>query len=215
VRSCQSVNAAVAGSGAKTRRRMPTPTCGAALPAPGRKSTMKAAPLATRDRSRAPLRLRRRGELPDLPGFVRTWRRRPTALLHINQTRIVTEHRVPLITQAVASGKSLRIKGFAANRGETGGRSARRLPLAAGNCRASAASHAFMLRQAHGARNDPRRMRRVAVAAPRCRRRSADLSVSCVTSWRRGWDSNPRSLARGTTDFESAPFGRSGTSPSH
>jgi hypothetical protein len=32
--------------------------------------------------------------------------------------------------------------------------------------------------------------------------------------WRRGWDSNPRSPARGTTDFESAPIDHSGTSPS-
>src|SRR6266852_6057725 len=32
--------------------------------------------------------------------------------------------------------------------------------------------------------------------------------------WRRGRDSNPRSPARGTTLFETAPFDRSGTSPS-
>ena len=32
--------------------------------------------------------------------------------------------------------------------------------------------------------------------------------------WRRGRDSNPRSPARGTTVFETAPFDRSGTSPS-
>ena len=32
--------------------------------------------------------------------------------------------------------------------------------------------------------------------------------------WRRGWDSNPRSPAKGTTDFESAPIDHSGTSPS-
>src|ERR1700736_4229836 len=31
--------------------------------------------------------------------------------------------------------------------------------------------------------------------------------------WRRGRDSNPRSPARGTTVFETAPFDRSGTSP--
>src|SRR5689334_10319246 len=33
------------------------------------------------------------------------------------------------------------------------------------------------------------------------------------TEWRRGRDSNPRSPARGTTVFETAPFDRSGTSP--
>src|SRR5438552_14872349 len=33
------------------------------------------------------------------------------------------------------------------------------------------------------------------------------------TGWRRGRDSNPRSPARGTTVFETAPFDRSGTSP--
>jgi hypothetical protein len=32
--------------------------------------------------------------------------------------------------------------------------------------------------------------------------------------WRRGRDSNPRSPVRGTTVFETAPFDRSGTSPS-
>ena len=34
-----------------------------------------------------------------------------------------------------------------------------------------------------------------------------------VLGWRRGRDSNPRSPARGTTVFETAPFDRSGTSP--
>jgi hypothetical protein len=33
------------------------------------------------------------------------------------------------------------------------------------------------------------------------------------TLWRRGRDSNPRSPARRTTVFETAPFDRSGTSP--
>ena len=32
-------------------------------------------------------------------------------------------------------------------------------------------------------------------------------------NWRRGRDSNPRSPARRTTVFETAPFDRSGTSP--
>ncbi len=36
---------------------------------------------------------------------------------------------------------------------------------------------------------------------------------SSVLKWRRGRDSNPRSPARGTTVFETAPFDRSGTSP--
>ncbi len=36
---------------------------------------------------------------------------------------------------------------------------------------------------------------------------------SSVLSWRRGRDSNPRSPAKGTTVFETAPFDRSGTSP--
>src|SRR6266478_5533044 len=35
----------------------------------------------------------------------------------------------------------------------------------------------------------------------------------CI-NWRRGRDSNPRSPARRTTVFETAPFDRSGTSPS-
>jgi hypothetical protein len=34
-----------------------------------------------------------------------------------------------------------------------------------------------------------------------------------LSDWRRGRDSNPRSPARGTTVFETAPFDRSGTSP--
>jgi site-specific DNA recombinase len=37
---------------------------------------------------------------------------------------------------------------------------------------------------------------------------------SSVPKWRRGRDSNPRSPVRGTTVFETAPFDRSGTSPS-
>jgi site-specific DNA recombinase len=37
---------------------------------------------------------------------------------------------------------------------------------------------------------------------------------SSVLRWRRGRDSNPRSPVRGTTVFETAPFDRSGTSPS-
>ena len=45
-------------------------------------------------------------------------------------------------------------------------------------------------------------------------RRSPSPPVGCdAANWRRGWDSNPRSLVRETTDFESAPFGHSGTSP--
>ena len=35
----------------------------------------------------------------------------------------------------------------------------------------------------------------------------------CYSHWRRGRDSNPRSPAKGTTVFETAPFDRSGTSP--
>jgi hypothetical protein len=41
-----------------------------------------------------------------------------------------------------------------------------------------------------------------------------DLRRSGMGDWRRGRDSNPRSPARGTTVFETAPFDRSGTSPS-
>ena len=37
---------------------------------------------------------------------------------------------------------------------------------------------------------------------------------SSVLKWRRGRDSNPRSPVRRTTVFETAPFDRSGTSPS-
>src|SRR5260370_40147928 len=46
--------------------------------------------------------------------------------------------------------------------------------------------------------------------------KNADLKPQfwiCI-NWRRGRDSNPRSPARGTTVFETAPFDRSGTSPS-
>jgi site-specific DNA recombinase len=44
--------------------------------------------------------------------------------------------------------------------------------------------------------------------------KSATPSVrSSVLKWRRGRDSNPRSPAKGTTVFETAPFDRSGTSP--
>ena len=43
--------------------------------------------------------------------------------------------------------------------------------------------------------------------------RSSPFTLAARRIWRRGWDSNPRSPARGTTDFESAPFGHSGTSP--
>ena len=38
-------------------------------------------------------------------------------------------------------------------------------------------------------------------------------SLDTMSLMRRGWDSNPRSHQGETTDFESAPFDHSGTSP--
>ena len=43
--------------------------------------------------------------------------------------------------------------------------------------------------------------------------RTATDREFATLGWRRGRDSNPRSPARGTTVFETAPFDRSGTSP--
>src|SRR5438477_6016671 len=45
------------------------------------------------------------------------------------------------------------------------------------------------------------------------RRRNAGKGLNKLGNWRRGRDSNPRSPARRTTVFETAPFDRSGTSP--
>src|SRR5437762_9744964 len=45
------------------------------------------------------------------------------------------------------------------------------------------------------------------------RRRNACKYLNRLRHWRRGRDSNPRSPARRTTVFETAPFDRSGTSP--
>ena len=39
------------------------------------------------------------------------------------------------------------------------------------------------------------------------------LSRNYLSKWRRGWDSNPRYPVKGTTVFETAPFGHSGTPP--
>src|SRR2546423_8982785 len=44
-------------------------------------------------------------------------------------------------------------------------------------------------------------------------RRNARKELNKLWNWRRGRDSNPRSPARRTTVFETAPFDRSGTSP--
>src|SRR5438105_13546959 len=42
---------------------------------------------------------------------------------------------------------------------------------------------------------------------------NARKDLNKLGDWRRGRDSNPRSPARRTTVFETAPFDRSGTSP--
>ena len=43
--------------------------------------------------------------------------------------------------------------------------------------------------------------------------RGRPRSVQRTSQWRRGWDSNPRTPARGSTVFETVPFDHSGTSP--